>query len=45
MKWLRRVWAWMTWEPTWPAPMAPVRAYQPLLDCLGIMDDDEPILR
>jgi len=43
MKWLRKVWAWMTWEPTWPARLDPVRVYQPLLDCLGIVPDDDPI--
>ena len=42
MKWLRKAWDWMTWEPTWPPGVTkgPVRVYQPLLDCLGVVQDD-----
>ena len=33
MTWLRRLWAWLRGTP-------PPRPYQPLLDCLIIVDDD-----
>lgn len=42
MRWLRRLWASMNWTPTWPpaAPVTRARGYQPLLDCLSIVDED-----
>ncbi len=42
MRWLQRMWASMTWEPTWPPPPVASRAriYQPLLDCTMVVDEE-----
>ncbi len=42
IRWLRRLWASMNWTPTCPpaAPTPRERAYQPLLDCLSIVDEE-----
>lgn len=42
VKWLCRVWASMNWVPIQRVVVAPRMPgpYQPLLDCLSIVDDD-----
>lgn len=47
MNWLRRIWGWMTWEPTFhPSVAPPVPAPKPLLSITTITRrDDLNVLR
>lgn len=49
IRWFLRLWRrWVEfacWEPEWPRTEALVRARQPLLECLGIVEDDDAAIR